>query len=104
MWIFTGSGLRSHSKTLVAKPVCKSNMSPGSTTTPSAVMISCECLEVDPAPFVPEMVSQVDQHPPPLDSVERHVLEPEVMGERPMAAAIAAGVGPSGPTRSTPAR
>ena len=92
VWIFTGSGLRFHSRTLVAKPVCSSSMSPGSTTTSSAAMISSSVCEVDAAPVVAEVVREVDEHAAALHAVERHVLEAEVVREAAVAAAVARGV------------
>ena len=78
-------------------------MSPGSTTTPSAAMTSCERREVDGPPVVAEVVGEVDEHAAALHAVEGHVLEAEVVGEGAVAAAVAAGV-VVGPTRSVPAR
>ena len=62
----------------MAKPVCSSSMSPGSTTTSSAAMISSSVVEVDAAPVVAEVVREVDEHAAALHAVERHVLEAEV--------------------------
>ncbi len=49
-------------------------------------------LEVDPTPFVSEVVREVDEHAPALHAVERHVLEAEVVREAAVAAAVAGGV------------
>ena len=78
-------------------------MSPGSTTTLSAAMISSSVFAVDAAPLVAEVVREVDEHAAALHAVERHVLEAEVVREAAVVAAVAAASG-FGPTRSTPAR
>ena len=51
-----------------------------------------EHLTVDAAPLVAEVVGEVDQHAAALHAVERHVFETEVVRERPVPAAVAAGV------------
>ena len=104
MKICSGSGSRFHSRTLVAKPVCSSSMSPGSTTTLSAAMISCERRQVDAAPLVAEVVGEVDEHAAALHAVERHVLEAEVLARSSVAARRRRRRRRLGPTRSVPAR
>ena len=68
-------------------------MSPGSTTTSSAAMISSSVFAVDAAPVVAEVVREVDEDAAALHAVERHVLEAEVVRERDVLAAVARGVG-----------
>ena len=68
-------------------------MSPGSTTTSSAAMISSSVFAVDAAPVVAEVVREVDEHAAPLHAVERHVLQAEVVREAAVPAAVARGVG-----------
>ena len=79
-------------------------MSPGSTTTPSAAMTSSSVVAVDRPPLVAEVVGEVDEHAAALHAVERHVLQPEVVGEGAVPAAVAARRRRAGPTRSVPAR
>ena len=67
-------------------------MSPGSTTTLSAAMISSSVARSTPRPVVPEVVREVDEHAAALHAVERHVLEAEVVREAAVAAAVARGV------------
>ena len=93
MWIFTGSGLRSHSSTLVAKPGVQQEHVARLDHDAVGRHDLLERRPVDPSPLVAEMVGQVDEHPPPLHAVPRHVLEPEVVGERPVRPAVAPGVG-----------
>ena len=67
-------------------------MSPGSTTTLSAAMISSSVVAVDAAELVPEVVREVDEHAAPLHAVEGHVLQAEVLREAAVVAAVALGV------------
>ena len=92
MKICRGSGSLSHSRILVAKPVCSRSMSPGSTTTPSAAMISWSVARSTPRQSWPRWWAQVDEHAAALHAVEGHVLEAEVVGEGAVAAAVARGV------------
>ena len=96
MWIFTGSGSRSHSSTLVAKPGVQQQHVAGLHHHAVGRHDLLERGAVDPAPLVAEVVGQVDQHPPPLHAVERHVLEAQVVGEGAVRPPVAAGIG-SGP-------
>ena len=80
-------------------------MSPGSTTTPSAAMISCERRQVDAAATSsPRWWREVDEHAAALHAVERHVLQAEVVGEASGGRCRRRGRRRDGPTRSTPAR
>ena len=67
-------------------------MSPGSTTTLSAAMISWSIAELDRLRVVPEVVREVDEHAAALHAVERHVLEPEVVREARVPGAVAARI------------
>ena len=56
-------------------------------------MISSSVARSTPAPLVAEVVRQVDQHPPPLHAVPRHVLEAEMVREGAVRPSVAPGIG-----------
>ena len=67
-------------------------MSPGSTTTLSAAMISWSVSSLTACASWPRWCDEVDEHAASLHAVERHVLEPEVVREARVPGAVAAGI------------
>ena len=101
-WISTGSGSRFHSSTLVAKPVWSRSMSPGSTTTSSAAMISCSVARFTPCHSWPRWCARSMSTPAALHAVEGHVLEAEVVRERRVARGRRRGRRRDGPDEVDP--
>ena len=103
VWIFTGSGSRFHSQDLGGEPCVEQQHVARLDDHVVGRHDLLERLAVDPAPFVAQVMGQVDEDAPSLDAGGGHVLQAEVLGETPMAPAVAGASG-FGPTRSSPAR